>query len=75
MKEINEIMTEISFLFQIFVCSVLSDFHSFIIGEPHFISYFYENLKRTLDFHKNTTSKSTKKTGFLSCLNWFSNLV
>ncbi len=63
MREMKEILTEISFLFQIFVCSVLSDFRSFIIGEPLLISYFYENLKCTLDFHKNTTSKSTKKTG------------
>ena len=39
------------------------DFHIYTIGEPHLISYFYENLKCTLDFHKNTTSKSTKKTG------------
>jgi len=66
MREMKEFMTEISFLFQIFVYSVLSDFHSFIIGEPHLISYFYENLKSTLDFHKNTTSKSTKKAGLIN---------
>ena len=50
MKEMNEIMTESSFLFQIFVCSVLSDFHSFIIGEPHF-------------FIKSHAIFVTKKTG------------
>lgn len=55
MKEMNEIMTEILFLFQIFVCSVLSDFHSFIIGEPHFCN-------------KSYTIFVTKKTGLSSRL-------
>ena len=53
MKEMNEIMTEISFLFQIFVCSVLSDFHSFIIGVPHFCN-------------KSYTIFVTKKTGLIN---------
>jgi len=55
MKEMNEIMTEILFLFQIFVCSVLSDFHGFIIGEPHFCN-------------KSYTIFVTKKTGLSSRL-------
>ena len=52
MKEMNEIMTEILFLFQIFVCSVLSDFHSFIIGEHTFVIKVIQFLlQKRQDFH------------------------